>query len=64
MSFGYICIEIVGRYFTFKFYVRKNEYNGAIYSIWNNDSKFWEPIEESNIKVGQILKIKKKEPSI
>lgn len=60
LTLGYICIEIIGRYFTFKFYTKQHYFNDADYFLWSNQSKSWEPIEEQNIKVGQIIKIKNK----
>lgn len=60
LTLGYICIEIVGRFFTFKFYTRQHYFNDADYLYWHPYQKRWVEIEQKQIKVGQIIKIKQK----
>lgn len=60
LTIGYICIEIIGRFFTFKYYTRKSYFNDADYYCWNKVVQNWDAIDEASIKVGQVLKIKKK----
>lgn len=44
LTLGYICIEIIGRYFTFKLYTRHRYFDDANYFTWNKREKEWQKI--------------------
>lgn len=45
LTLVYVAIEVLGRFFTFKFYTRRLEFNDADYFCWSPQAKNWVQIE-------------------
>lgn len=44
LTLGYVGIEILSRYLTFRFYTKQQVFNDADYFCWNIQTRDWDQI--------------------